>query len=64
MRIAALPTPLREMENLSRELGVRVLRQADTVLFVHTGGLPELFNFADELRRGQSATVAPVTGPC
>jgi len=52
VRIAALPTPLREMENLSRELGVRVLRQADTVLFVHTGGLPELFNFADELRRG------------
>lgn len=29
-----------------------VLAQGETVLFVHTGGLPELFNFADELRRG------------
>lgn len=28
-----------------------VLSPGDTVLFVHTGGLPELFNYAEELRR-------------
>ena len=28
-----------------------VLRQGQTVLFIHTGGLPELFSFAEELRR-------------
>jgi len=26
-------------------------KEDDTVLFMHTGGLPELFNFADELKR-------------
>ena len=26
-------------------------KQEDTVLFIHTGGLPELFDFADELKR-------------
>ena len=28
-----------------------VLRQGQTVLFIHTGGLPDLFDFAEELRR-------------
>lgn len=28
-----------------------VLRQGQTVLFIHTGGLPEVFSFAEELRR-------------
>ena len=28
-----------------------VLQQGQTVLFIHTGGLPELFSFAEELRR-------------
>ena len=28
-----------------------VLREGQTVLFIHTGGLPELFSFAEELRR-------------
>lgn len=28
-----------------------VLTSHDTVLFIHTGGLPELFNFAEELKR-------------
>jgi 1-aminocyclopropane-1-carboxylate deaminase/D-cysteine desulfhydrase-like pyridoxal-dependent ACC family enzyme len=28
-----------------------VLRQGETVLFIHTGGLPDLFDFAEELRR-------------
>ena len=25
--------------------------EQDTVLFIHTGGLPELFDFAEELKR-------------
>ncbi len=29
----------------------KILAPGDTVLFVHTGGLPELFDFAEELRR-------------
>ena len=28
-----------------------VLTSSDTVLFMHTGGLPELFSFAEELKR-------------
>ena len=29
-----------------------ILTSKDTVLFMHTGGLPELFNYADVLKRG------------
>ena len=28
-----------------------VIRQGQTVLFIHTGGLPDLFYFAEELQR-------------
>ncbi len=60
VRIAAIPTPLQEAENLSRELGVRVLIKRDDLTGLVLGGNKVRhmdFCMADALEKGSDVSV-------